>query len=139
MSHVRVEEDIAATIKRLAKENRRSFNMQANLMLEEWVRYTGGNDVTPKDSIRRIVETYYDDEETHYEESDSPNDHVFNDLELVGRWIAQDGLEVRQGRRRRREADKLQLIHEEIEALVEAGENRAVAEELVIRKNGESI
>jgi len=39
-------------------------------------------------SIHKIVGMYYSEEERHYEESeDEPTDHIFHDLELVGRWV----------------------------------------------------
>lgn len=39
-------------------------------------------------SIHKIVGMYYSEEEKHYEESeDEPTDHIFHDLELVGRWV----------------------------------------------------
>ena len=39
-------------------------------------------------SIYKIVCTYYFDEAKHYDEcEDEPADHIFHDIELVGRWV----------------------------------------------------
>ena len=39
-------------------------------------------------SIHKIVCTYYFDEAKHYDEcEDKPIDHIFHDIELVGRWV----------------------------------------------------
>ena len=38
-------------------------------------------------SMHKIIEMFYADEERHWEEEEKPTNHIFNDLELVGRFL----------------------------------------------------
>lgn len=38
-------------------------------------------------SMHKIIEMFYTDEERHWEEEEKPTNHIFNDMELVGRFL----------------------------------------------------
>ena len=39
------------------------------------------------EALNRFINYAYDDESKHYEESDKPKDHIFEDIKLVSDWV----------------------------------------------------